>query len=266
MTSWKVKNTNRLLTEVKIKLSGMYSVKDIRWAIDHNRCFVNQNLERFGSTSVKAGDTISIFVEKCPVFQKDPKRVLFEDNHILVYDKPPFFSSEQLGRFTKSLLVHRLDRDTSGVMIFAKTVRVQKNLAEQFRRRTIIKEYMAIVSGNPGKEGTIVGKMAPHSRWEGAVTWGMCSIGLSSQTCWINLSVKKNRSLLKCMPLTGRTHQIRVHLAHIGHPIVGDSTYGKSSLSKVLRPLLHSHTIQFQHPITCVDHSFLAPPPSDFLF
>ncbi len=266
MTSWKVKNTNRLLTEIKTKLSGFYTVKDIRWAIDHNRCFVNQTLERFGSTTVRAGDTISILVEKRPLFQKDPLRVLFEDDQILVYDKAPLISSEQLGKLTQCLLVHRLDRDTSGVMILAKTQEAQKNLEEQFQSRTIVKEYMALVEGNPGEGGTISGKMAPLSRREGAVTWGMSSTGLSSQTNWLCLSNRGNRTLLRCIPLTGRTHQIRVHLAHIGHPIIGDATYGRRSHTKALRPLLHAHTIQFQHPTTHTPRHFTAPIPSDFLF
>ena len=264
MTSWKVKNTNRLLTEIKNKLSGVYTVKDIRWAIDHNRCFVNKTLERFGSTTVRAGDTISIQVERRPVFQKDPKRILFEDDHILVYDKPPLITSEQLGKLTQCLLVHRLDRDTSGVMILAKTPEAKKNLEEQFKRRTTLKEYVALVEGNPGQEGTISGKMAPLSRREGAVIWGMCSSGLFSQTNWICLSNYGNRTLLRCIPFTGRTHQIRVHLAHIGHPLIGDTTYGHRSHTKALRPLLHAHSVQFLHPITHNPCQFTAPIPSDF--
>lgn len=264
MTSWKVKNTNRLLTEIKNKLSGLYTVKDIRWAIDHNRCFVNKTLERFGSTTVKAGDIISIQVEKRPLFRKDPHRVLFEDDHILIYDKPPFISSEQLSTLTQSLLVHRLDRDTTGVMILVKTPEAQKKLEEQFRSRTILKEYLALVEGNPGEKGTISGKMAPLSRREGAVIWGMSPSGLPSQTNWIRLSQRGNHTLLSCTPLTGRTHQIRVHLAHIGHPIIGDTTYGRPTNTKALRPLLHAHTLQFRHPATQASCSFTAPVPADF--
>ena len=265
MTSWKVKNTNRLLTEIKNKLSGLYTAKDIRWAIDHNRCFVNKTLERFGSTPVKAGDTISILVEKRPAFHKDPKRVLFEDEHILVYDKPPLLTSEQLSKLTTSLLVHRLDRDTSGVMTLAKTPEAQKNLEEQFKSRTITKEYIALVEGNPGEKGTISGKMAPLSRREGAVIWGMSPSGLSSQTNWTRLRTHSNHTLLRCTPLTGRTHQIRVHLAHIGHPLIGDTTYGRRTYTKALRPLLHAHSIQFLHPMTHVPYRFTAPIPPDFL-
>ncbi|MFC2049533.1 pseudouridine synthase, partial [Chlamydiota bacterium] len=251
MISWKVKNTNRLLTEVKNKFSGRYTVKDIRWSIDHNRCFVNKSLERFGSTLVQPGDTVSIKIEKRYVFSKEPGRILFEDEHLLVYDKPHSVTTEQLGNLTGCLLVHRLDRDTTGVIALAKTAAAQKNLEEQFRARTVVKEYLALVAGNPGEEGVISGKMAPLSRREGAVIWGMARTGLFSQTRWQRLSMQGKLTLLSCTPLTGRTHQIRVHLAHIGHPIAGDATYGTRHMhTETLRPLLHAHTLQFTHPTT----------------
>lgn len=264
MTSWKVKNTNRLLTEIKNKLSGSYTVKDIRWSIDHNRCFVNKTLERFGSTIVKEGDTISIHLEKRPAFVKDPHRVLFEDTHLLVYDKPPLISSEKLGSLTGCLLVHRLDRDTSGVILLAKTPEAQKKLEEQFRERTILKEYLAVVEGNPGEQGKVCGKMSPLSKREGAVVWGISPTGLSSQTDWTRLSCHGNLTLLRCTPRTGRTHQIRVHLAHIGYPIAGDATYGRRKNPSAKRPLLHAHRIQLQHPTTHATLHFTAPLPSEF--
>lgn len=266
MISWKVKNTSRLLTEIKNKLSGRYTVKDIRWSIDHNRCFVNKTLERFGSTLVQPGDTITIRLEKRPVFTKEPGRILFEDTHLLVYDKPPSITSEQLGILTGCLLVHRLDRDTSGVILLAKTQEAQKKLEEQFRRRTTLKEYLALVEGNPGDEGAISGRMAPLSRREGAIIWGISSSGVPSQTRWNRLSQRGNHALLRCTPLTGRTHQIRVHLAHIGHPIVGDATYGRRKNANVLRPLLHAESLQFTHPASGAPLTFTAPTPADFLY
>jgi len=265
MISWKVKNTQRLLTEIKNKLSGRYTTKDIRWSIDHNRCFVNQTLERFGSTQVKAGDTISISIEKRAIFHLEPGRILFEDDHLLVYDKPPHLASEKLASLTKTHLVHRLDRDTTGVIILAKTESAQKNLEDQFRQRVVVKKYLALVEGNPGESGKIIGKMAPLSKRQGAIIWGISSKGLFSQTDWVRLRVSGKRALLQCTPLTGRTHQIRVHLAHIGHPIVGDGTYGSRSITGVNRPLLHASAITFKHPISNGSVHFEAPTPPDFL-
>ncbi len=266
MISWKVQNRNRLLKEVKNKCSEHYSVKDIRWSIEHNRCSVNQRMERFGSAEVHPGDTITITLEKRPTTsRREEKRVLYEDESLLLYDKPPSLTTEELGQILNCHLVHRLDRDTSGILLLAKTQEVQKNLERQFRERLVHKEYLAIVEGDPGESGRISGKMAMISRREGAVVWGMKAEGVTSSTSWKRLDLKKSCALLHCFPLTGRTHQIRVHLAHIGHPIVGDVTYGsRRSFKNIFRPLLHAYCISFIHPVSGEKVEVGCAPPEDF--
>jgi 23S rRNA pseudouridine955/2504/2580 synthase len=265
MISWKAENQNRLLTEIKNKCSANYSVKDLRWSLEHNRCFVNKKIERFGSTSIRKGDLILFHPEKKPNFCKEELRILYEDTALLVYDKPPFLTSENLATITETQLVHRLDRDTSGVVLLAKDQRIGLELEKQFRERSIQKEYFAIVEGFPGKEGVIQGNMAPLHKREGAVIWGMATQGVWSKTAWECLRQGNNKSLLHCYPLTGRTHQIRVHLQHIGGPILGDYTYGaKQVITGVFRPLLHAHRLLFVHPLTGKSLSFTSEPPSDF--
>jgi 23S rRNA pseudouridine955/2504/2580 synthase len=269
MISWKVKNTRRLLSAIKEQFSN-YSLKQIRWSIDHNRCFVNHKVERFGSRRVEEGDTISICLETPPsLLCQEPTRIVFEDSHLLVYDKPPFICCEKLADLKKCLLVHRLDRDTSGVMLFAKTKVAQNNLEGQFRQRTVIKEYEAVVEGNPRKEGVIKGYMTLLRRQGGGSIWGISSRqkikGLYSETRWVRLAEQGPWSRLRCIPLTGRTHQIRVHLSHIGHPIVGDPVYGHRTHQNIFRPLLHALKIGFIHPILGTPLFLSTPLPADFL-
>lgn len=266
MKHWRVEKQNRLLTEVKSRFSKEYSVKNLRWLIEHNRCFVNANVERFASSIVKKGDLISLELEQEPAFCKETNRILFEDDALLVYDKPPLLCSEELARLTYTRLVHRLDRDTSGVILLAKHPEVQKDLEAQFRNRTVKKEYLALVEGITKKNGVISGKMAPIKRREGAVIWGMHTQGLWSQTKWSCLATQDNISLLHCIPYTGRTHQIRVHLSFIGHPIVGDFTYGSLKRREaIFRPLLHAYRLSFYHPISKENLILTAPLTSEFL-
>jgi 23S rRNA pseudouridine955/2504/2580 synthase len=262
MKSWTVAEANRLLTEIKNKCVNR--VKDLKWSIEHNRCFVNNLVERFGSRRVKRGDCISIWIEKSPLFCKESDRILYEDAHLLVYNKPPYLTSEKLGSLTHCLLVHRLDRDTSGLILLAKNREAQSLLEKQFKERAIHKEYFAWVQGITEPQGIISGKMGPLARREGAVVFAMVSNGLWSQTEWRRVDCKDNRSLLLCTPLTGRTHQIRVHLKHIGHPIIGDFTYGSKEYADTFRPLLHASALFFTHPLTKETLSFSLPPPPDF--
>jgi 23S rRNA pseudouridine955/2504/2580 synthase len=265
MKSWKVENPGRLLTEVKNKFIGLYTTKDVRWSIEHNRCFVNKRIERFGSAPLKKGDIVSIWIDQPPSFCKEKTSILYEDSHILVYNKPPYLTCEKLAAMTGNLLVHRLDRDTSGIILLAKNKETQAALEREFRQRTIHKGYLARVKGRASSGGTISGKMAPLHRREGSVMWGMSPKGVWSQTDWQCLHHQGNTSLLHCIPHTGRTHQIRVHLKHIGHPIVGDYTYGSSQKEgAAFRPLLHACGLTFVHPATHVQLTFSSPPPPDF--
>lgn len=265
MHCWKVEKPNRLSTEVKKKFNGKFTDREVRWAIEHNRCFVNHQIERYGSAQLRMGDLVSIHLEKISPLCIDQARILYEDGSLFIYNKPPFFPTEKLAEISHYSLVHRLDRDTTGVIVLAKNEETRRQLERQFRERLIHKTYYALVNGLPGKQGIIIGKMAPLHKREGATIWGMDSKGIWSKTEWKTIKQDKNTALLQCIPITGRTHQIRVHLKHLGHPIIGDFTYGsKKEIKGVFRPLLHAASLSFKHPQSDLPVTYSAPLPSDF--
>lgn len=192
----------------------------------------------------------------------DPLQILHEDHEVLVVDKPSgllsvpgkgaHLSDSLLSRvqaaFPSALLVHRLDRDTSGVMIFALSRHAQRHLGLQFEKRQVKKTYVARVWGEvTPKEGLIdlplivdwpnrPKQMVDHENGKQAVTeWRV---------------VRKNRdeTRVRLMPKTGRSHQLRVHMKEIGHSILGDPFYSDGPARDYPRLMLHSETLQFRHP------------------
>lgn len=166
-------------------------------------------------------------------------------------------------------IVHRLDMDTSGVMVVAKNERAHHALVETFAAHRLTKEYLAIVHGAPAPEGTLenlIGR-SPFHRQKMAV---VKTNGRRAVTHWQRLaSLPEGLSRVCCRIETGRTHQIRVHMASLGTPIVGDALYGKPALDHRLphppkRQLLHAFRLQLPHPITGALLEFTAPPPADF--
>ncbi|MFZ4772991.1 MAG: RluA family pseudouridine synthase [Chlamydiia bacterium] len=166
-------------------------------------------------------------------------------------------------------LVHRLDKDTSGVMIIAKTPQTHELLCDQFKARSIKKTYLALVHRdlnapqNPLVVQAPIGRSLKDRKKMAVVMDG----GKEAHTAFISLAHEKNMTLIQAFPKTGRTHQIRVHLQHINHPIVGDPLYGFFGCDSPLKPpriLLHAHTIGFTHPISKTQLSFTAPIPADF--
>ena len=156
-------------------------------------------------------------------------------------------------------VVHRLDADTSGVMVLAKTAEAYRSLIEQFQRREVEKEYLALVEGEVEPDRGVIegpiGRDPRRPRWMGIVEGGKEAI-----TEFEVLRREKGRTLLLVRPKTGRTHQIRVHLSSIGHPVVGDPLYGRGE-GKLM---LHSWRISFRHPRTGERISVSAPPPPEF--
>ncbi len=192
--------------------------------------------------------------------------VLYEDKDILVVDKPAGLltvaTEREKSRTAHSLLtnyirrgcgrcrkrlfvVHRLDRDTSGTLIFAKNEEAMLRLKAQWKQT--VKKYLAVVHGKCEKSsGTITTYLAEDRDYNVYSTTDSTK-GKLSQTAYKVLRVMRNVSLLEVLLLTGRKNQIRVHLAGIGHPIVGDTKYGKGDESQP-RMALHARSISFQHP------------------
>ncbi len=156
--------------------------------------------------------------------------------------------------FIRPGLVHRLDKQTSGLIVIAKSVRAHRSLSKQFQRKFVEKKYLALVDGVVEKdEGTIVaaiGRYADEKRWD--VKEG----GKYSETHFVVMKRRSDTTLLELEPVTGRTNQLRIHCASIGHPIVGDITRGGSEFARLC---LHAWKLTFRHPFTREDLAFQAP-------
>lgn len=162
-------------------------------------------------------------------------------------------------------IVHRLDKGTTGVILVAKDTKTQEMLSAMFKERGVIKVYRAIAEGNIEKDGLIIeGNIGRHpiERKKMAV---LRQGGRDAMTTIKVLKRLKDFTYIEAYPKTGRTHQIRVHLAHIGHPVVGDETYGKRARHITQRPLLHAFRIEFTHPVKGSHVSIEAPVPEDML-
>ncbi len=160
-------------------------------------------------------------------------------------------------------IVHRLDKDTSGLMVIAKNNKAHALLARQFEKRTVQKCYVALVEGDVQfDEGVIDAPLGqdPHHRQKRSVlAYGT----KSAQTFYKVLKRFAGASLVLLTPKTGRTHQLRVHMAHLGHPILGDEKYGK--VFSFARLALHAKTLSFEHPSTKRKVEFSSPTPVEFL-
>jgi 23S rRNA pseudouridine1911/1915/1917 synthase len=160
-------------------------------------------------------------------------------------------------------IVHRLDKDTSGCILVAKNDATHAELARQFAERSAKKTYLAVVRGRPrATAGSISGSIARHPVHRQRMAVSSKPGARAAETAWKLLATDGKLSLLECRPRTGRTHQIRVHLKHLGHPIAGDRTYGGGA--DYPRQLLHAWKLEIKHPRTGQDLAFCAPVPEDF--
>jgi len=157
--------------------------------------------------------------------------------------------------------VNRLDRDTTGIVLFAKNEYIQECLIKQMNSKTFYKEYLAILDGIlENSKGTI---NAPIARKDGSIIERCIDKnGTKSISHYEVIDTKNNFSLVKFILETGRTHQIRLHSKHIGHPIIGDTLYGNES-KLISRQALHCHKISFVHPISKNKIELLTPMPED---
>lgn len=220
-----------------------------------------------------------------------PLNCLFEDEHIVVLNKSAGFvvhpgNGNWHGTLLNALLhhvpqaaglpragiVHRLDKDTSGLMVVAKTLEAQTDLVRQLQARTVKRHYLAVAEGRCPQQGSVDAPIGRHSvqRTRMAVHAG----GRPALTHYQVLQRFAHHSLLECRLETGRTHQIRVHMAHIGHPLVGDPVYGARrplalpavpACQSFTRQALHAFRLGLIHPHTHAELSWEAPPPADFV-
>lgn len=305
----------RLDRFVATRLPGHSRAEVQRW-LKEGRVVLRSRAERGGfpveripeaHTILRAGDQIEVEIPPPRVVDLRPERiglrVIHDDDTILVIDKPAGLVSHpspghDSGTLVNALLyhggdlsalsgddrpglVHRLDRDTSGVMVIARTDAAHRSLCHQFKHRETEKEYLAITEGAPGPdEGTVDAPIArhPHDRQRFAVIEG----GRSAQTRWRVEERFRGGAfgLLRLFPRTGRTHQIRVHLAHAGAPVLCDGLYGKRAIvyahelegrgrrrrgerPVLARHALHAARLGFTHPKSGARVEFESPVPAD---
>lgn len=192
-------------------------------------------------------------LKKAAIEKMRPKTI-FEDENVLVLDKPSGLLSMSKGEYSAEptledygLLVHRLDRDTSGVVILGKNVKTQKMLRKQFQDRKAHKTYYAIVEGRPKLDSAMID--LPMSRnIKHPTTFVVDANGKPAQTYYKVISSNEKYSLLELRPTTGRTHQLRVHLKYLGTPILGDRVYGTAKPDTDLRLFLHAKTLEITIP------------------
>ncbi len=168
-------------------------------------------------------------------------------------DKADCLSARVQARWPDALVVHRLDEATSGLMLFARSLEAQRALSRAFERREVDKRYVAIVAGRLPISADWQLIDAPLAAdWPNRPRQQVdATLGKPAQTRWRVLEHEDDHSRVELQPLTGRTHQLRVHLASIGHPIVGDRLYASPALQAAApRLLLHASEIAFAHPLT----------------
>ncbi len=275
------------LAEVQEEISRSF----IRKLIDSKRVQVNGIPGKAGY-KLKVGDHIHFEIPDPVPLELEPEdiplNIIYEDAHLLVIDKPagmvvhpsPGHSQgtlvnallhhcgEQLaiGGVERPGIVHRLDKDTSGLIVVAKTDSAFQGLSHQFKSREIKKEYLAIVHGHlKEKSGVMdfpIGRHRVHRKKMAAIAQGR-----SAETRYQVLKEFENYSLVQAFPKTGRTHQIRVHFSNLGHAILGDPLYGRGlprSLSNTIsRQALHASRLTLTHPETGKLLQFMAKLPSD---
>ncbi len=242
---------------------------------------------------VSEGDVVTVRIELQPELSVEaediPLDIVYEDEHIIVINKARGMvvhpaAGNPDGTLVNALLyhcqgglsgingvirpgiVHRLDKDTSGVMVAAKTDEAHRGLAEQIKNHTARRTYWALVHGNIAEEdGTIDGPIGRHpkDRIKMAVTF---KGGREAVTHFHVCQRYGAFTWVECKLETGRTHQIRVHMAYIGHPVVNDPVYGyKKDAFPIDGQALHSHCLDLVHPVTGEPMHFEAPAPEDFM-
>lgn len=270
----------------------------VRKAIDMELVTINDKTELKPARKVRAGDVVEIDVDSLPTegARIEPADlsmdVLYEDDACMVVNKPAgvavhpatgmppgeqtvlhgiayLFSERKIPFSTETALVHRLDKDTTGCLLIAKTAAAHTALQEQFAERTVKKSYMAVVAGVPDPaEATIDAPVGRNLTDRRKMSVLRTSVSREARTTYKTVDASDSAALLKCDLHTGRTHQIRVHLSTIGHPILGDRTYASSTSGKLTEHLgvpglcLHAAELTFRSPADNGEHTVHAPLPA----
>lgn len=284
------------LSRMELELSR----NQVQRLIENNRILVNDKPQK-ASYRLRFGDQVLVSIPPPPPSQLEPEQlsldVVFEDEHLIAINKPPGLVVHPATSHRKSTLVHgllhhcdhladlggplrpgivhRLDKDTSGIIVVAKVNPAYRHLSRQFKEKSVYKEYTALVYGRLRQSsGEFTAPIQRHPR--NRKKMGIIAGGRKAFTFWWLELLFGEVSLVKVVIKTGRTHQIRVHFAHAHHPVVGDATYGgkkrvravqnplmRARLSKVRRQMLHARRLVLEHPATGKKLDLSTPLPED---
>lgn len=279
---WQVESKDqgkRLVLFLYQHLAPTYSARHIKRLLEQNACQINGHVERFASRPLSLGDTVVLTLPASTESEEaqEPWPIIHQDQDLLIVHKPPgsaIDTEEGKARLFKEFgevfLVHRLDKDTSGLLLLARKKEIAKELEALFRTQTIEKGYLAIVDGLIGEDsGEIRNHIGKVHTYQGQSLRGAVSPekGRLAHTLWRTLGRGQGATLVACQPQTGRTHQIRVHMKGMGHPILGDYQYARR-FHCALRPtrcMLHASELTFTHPTTGQRKRYRAQLPADFL-
>jgi len=275
----------RLDQFLSLNLAG-YSRSRVSNLVHSGRVLVEQRHAK-PSTKLKAGQIVTVLPPLIKESNLEPQNIdlsiLHEDSHILVIDKQAgipvhpgpghpdgtianallenYPNVKRVGSENRPGIVHRLDIDTSGLMVVAKTQEAHLNIARQFENRTVEKTYLALVTGTLSREEAIIDAAIGRSPGD-RQKMSVLENGRQAITRYKVIRRYTSFDLLEIRLLTGRTHQIRVHMASLGHPVAGDKIYGKE-FDHLTRQFLHSAGLQFSHPSTAKQVKYEAPLPGD---
>ena len=285
-------NHNALRLDVFLaKSQDEFSRSRLKKLIELGHVFVNDSPAQ-AKQKLKAGDKIILNISEPSASgimpESIPLNIIYEDEQILAINKTagmvvhpaPGHAKGTLvnallnhcsdlsgiGGVARPGIVHRLDKDTSGIVLVAKTEAAHRALSSQFKDRTIKKTYLALVRGVVKSSSGIINTSIGRHKTNRKKMTASCNQGRQAETCYEVLETFGHFSYLKLFPKTGRTHQIRVHLASIHHPVLGDKLYGgilTGPYLKIPRQALHAFRIEVTHPTSQKSLAFEAPIPTD---
>ena len=287
------------LDQTLAELFPEYSRSRLKTWIEANLVKLNDHIANIPREKVLGGEKIEITVEVEDETRFEPENIplniVYEDDDIIVVNKPKdlvvhpgagnpdgtvlnalLYHYPPIAEVPRAGIVHRLDKDTTGLMVVAKTIPAQTKLVRDLQKRKITREYEAVASGIMTKGGTVDQPMARHATKR--TLMAVHPMGKPAVTHYRIMENYRNYTRLRLRLETGRTHQIRVHMAHIAHPLLGDQTYGgrprppknaSEDFMEVLRNFkrqaLHAVMLRLAHPITGEMMEWYAPLPDDFV-